>query len=658
IQLGSNRPASQPRRLEPHQSPTRQSSSQQIGERVSSRVHHPGPAMMPPHFSSFIPSQQGHIPHAQTSSPSMMPPHSPRTLHQSTPERPHSRRNVDVFDIRDEDLITEAGAHKRLTSYIVIRLERATDPSAVDSQGSALSPTWEKASHLMRKDVSQRDARRQVRKLDTETGSVADKKRCLPSAIRRQLEHAWRNLERAEDDARFVYTLAQVDLKSKGVETDGREKKHKKRSKDRHRSKGSSRGETKREPMSVTAYFRREPGRNGDCVRMLKMQLAERRQDGGEAHDDHLPTMARDQSPPPRPIQAGAPTNPSRQSAFEPQLQRRLILSQPFSTTAHHPARSAHPPPAPFPPPGSHPLPLSLPVHNSRNISQAIEAQNRRIQSHAPGMERQPTARSYNSRSSVTSFSSLSTEDSERIITPSSSLGQSHSLPRPRLHQSHHHHDGLRGRSRDRQHRIGDDSVVLEVARPPRRHNPAESFISIPPAAPDPIEAVSEADTVRRREQRTYQDGVMDAQHTARSIAGGSAPRPSRSIRDPSEGQKAPVYRTARSPAGGNHDMDQLGNRVSRTSLADGPRNRPGQARDPITHHGYMEAPRRRRDGFDDDGLVTAEPVRGTWRRRDAQRYMAERRRTDQDAWDLGRTSPLQYGEGQRRVSRYSSYRR
>ncbi|KAL7816307.1 hypothetical protein V8C44DRAFT_322358 [Trichoderma aethiopicum] len=639
-QLSSNLPAGRPRRLEPHQA-SPQSSSRQTGRRDPSRVHHPGPAMMPSHSSS-MPSRQGYYPNAHTST-SNTPRHSSHALHNSTPERP-SRRNVNIFDVHNEN-ITEAEAYKRLTSYIVISIKRATDPYDLDGDEPAPPPTWEKASHLIRRDVSQQEARRKVRKLDKETGSAADKKKDLPSAIQRQLERAWRNLEETEGDTRFVYTLAQVDWKLTG----GREEKHGGRSKEKRRSRERRGSKTKREWASVTAYFKREPGRNEDCVRILKAQLAERRQGRRGVHDDRrLPLRSSGQVPLPRNVQEDTSRSQGRHFEHEPRIQRRSSMSQ-HSDVAHRPVRAARPRTLPQ---NTSAAPIPIPPRS--DISQAIEAQNRRIQSHAARTERQATAGSYNSRSSITSFSSLSTEDSGTKMTPSSSVEQSHSLtPPPQLHQPHRQYHGRsRGRSSYRQHHTGDESVVLEVARPQRLHNPAYRVIRIPPAAPDPISAVSEADMRRRPDQRTYHDGL------SRSMGQGSTPRQPRGIEDPQESVRAPLYLTGRNPSGRDQDMDQLGDRLSRTSLAGSPRSHPGEARDAVNQRDYIEAPRRYRDVSEDDGFVMPRPAGGIWRRRDAQRYMAERRQTDQDGWDLGRTSPLLYEEGQRRVSSYAGYRR
>lgn len=588
--------------------------------------------MMPSHSSSMA-SHQGYDPAAHVST-SITPRHSPRILHSSPPEHP-SRRNVNIFDVRNEN-ITEAEAHKRLTSYIVIRIKRATDPYDLDGDETAPPPTWEKASHLIRRDVSQQDARRKVRKLDKETGSVADKKEDLPSAIQRQLERAWRNLEETEADARFVYTLAQVDWKLKG----GREKKRGGRSKEKRRSRERHGSKTKREWASVAAYFRREPGRNADCVRILKAQLAERRQGERGVHDDHrLPLRSSGRVPLPRNVQDDTSRSQARHFDHEPRLQRRSSLSQHSNSVAHRPLNTSAAP---------------IPIPPRSNISQAIEAQNRKIRSHAPRTERQAMASSYNSRSSITSFCSWSTESSGSNMTPSSSVEQSHSIPPPpQLHQPRRQYHGRsRVRSSYHEHRIGDEFVVLEVARPQRAHHTADRLIRIPPAAPDPISAVSEADMRRRPDQKVYHGGM------SRSMGQGSTPRQPRGIEDPPKSVRDHLYRTERNPSGRNQDMDQLGDRLSRTSLAGSPRSRPGEARDPVNHHEYVDVPRRSRNSSDDDGFVIPRPARGARRRRDTQRYMAERRRRDQDAWDLGRTSPLLYGEGQRRVSSYAGYRR
>ncbi|KAL6815677.1 hypothetical protein GGI42DRAFT_362965 [Trichoderma sp. SZMC 28013] len=558
------------------------------------------------------------------------------------------RRNIDLIDIRDEN-ITEAEARKRLSSYIVVRIERLADPYDLDDEGNPMRSTWEKATHTVRRDIAQEETRRKVRELNKETGSVTDKKNELSSAIQRQLERAWDKLDNMESDPRFVYTLAQLDWKLKRVETRGHDRKHdrrskdKKKSKEKHKSKRSpSRSKPKKERVSVTAYFKREPARNEHCLKMLRAQQMERREYGSRSLplNEHLPMVIPGQPPRPQAVQYktahSLPHFQAHQLAYDPQVQCRFPLNQPSNIMTTHPNGSALPPPPSQPPLSSLPAriaPPTLPSISSRsNLSQAIEAQNRRIQSNAPRMERQPTAESHNSRSSVTSFSSLSSEDSDdNIPTPSSSVG--HSPPQ---------HEGQRGRSRYRQHQNGGESVALEVAR---RQRPADRFVGIPPPAPDPIKAVPDADIPRRIEQRAYREGVMDAPAMARSMPTGNmgSSRQPRVIHDPPESQRSLLHHSARYSLS-NQDMDRLGERFSRTSLADEPRSRP-------------EPSRRYRDDSDDEVMVPGSS-RGPWRRQDAQRYMAERKRTDQDAWDLGSSGPLRYGESQRRATDYAGYER
>ncbi|PNP49767.1 hypothetical protein THARTR1_09535 [Trichoderma harzianum] len=572
-----------------------------------------------------------------------IPAHNAHASHQPVSES-QPRRNIDIIDIRDET-ITEAEARKRLSSFVVVRMERSADPYDLDDVGNPVRPTWEKATHTVRRDISQEEARRKVRELNKETGSVTDRKKELSSAIQRQLGHAWDNLDNMEADPRFIYTLAQLDWRLKKVETRDRDGKHDKRSKDKkksrekHKSKRSpSRSKPKRERVSVTAYFKREPGRNENCLKMLRAQQAERREHGSRSLplNEHLPMVIPGQPPRPQAVQNSTarslPHLQTRQPSFDPQVQCRFPLNQPSNIMAARPNGSAPLPPPSQPPLSSLPARIAPPSISSRsNLSQAIEAQNRRIQSNAPRMERQPTSGSHNSRSSVTSFSSLSSEDSDdNIPTPSSSVG--HSPPQ---------HDGQRGRSRYRQHQNGGESVALEVAR---RQRPADRFVGIPPPAPDPIKAVPDADIPRRIEQRAYREGAMDAPAMARSMPTGNmgASRQPRIIHDPPESQRSLPHHSARYSLS-SRDMDRLGERFSRTSLADEARSRP-------------EPPRQYRDDSDEEVSVPGSS-RGPWRRQDAQRYMADRKRTDQDAWDLGSSGPLRYGESQRR-SNYSGYER
>lgn len=575
-----------------------------------------------------------------------------------------------MFDIRDED-ISEAEARKRLSTYIVIRIEKSANPYDVDDEGNPVRPTWEKASHMIQRDMSQQEARRKVRELNNETRSVTDKKNELSSALQRQLDYAWNRLEDTEGDPRFVYTLAQLDWKLKRVGSSrDKHKKHDKRSKEknnkkksskeRHRSKErSSRSKPKKERVSVTAYFKREPARNENCVRMLKSQQMDGRSNESQSHSERLPMAMPAQ--PPRPAAHVHPSPPqSRPHTFEAQVQCRFPFHQPSNSLVNtHP-----PPPSPPPPSSSLPvrtLPRSLPENssmvplpnasrNNSNIPRAIEEQNRRIQlNNPPRIERQGTTGSQNSRSSVTSFSSLSTEDSDNNYpTPSSSV-----------EHGFHHHERRRGRSRHRQPRMEDESRGLEVAHRQRPRDSADRFDGVPPPAPDPVNAVPEAEIRRRREQRAYRDGDgMRDEHVSATSASTRAPssRRPRIIQDPPENRRSSFYHASNNYALGSEDVDQLGDRLSRASLANEPRSRQEAARDPAVYYEYKGPPRRYRDDSE-DGFLMPGSSRNTWNRSDAQRYMTSRKRTDQDAWDLGTSAPLRYAEDERKAG-YTGYRR
>ncbi|RFU73432.1 dna helicase pif1, atp-dependent [Trichoderma arundinaceum] len=590
----------------------------------------------------------------------LISPHNARSLHQSIPER-QPRRSIDVFDIRGDN-ITEAEARKRLSSYIVIRMERSANPYDVDDEGNPVRPTWEKASHTVQRDISQREARRKVQELDKETHPVTDKKNELSSAIQRQLEYAWNKLEDAEADRRFVYTLAQLDWKLKRVEASGeRYKRHDKRNRDKKRNKErlrskepSSRSKPKKERVSVTAYFKREPARNVNCVRVFQNQQMEIRGGGGLPLNGHPPMAMPAQPPLSRPVHFDPirPSPQSRRPVFEHQVECRFPLEKLPNAVVNHPNASAFPhhhvpPPQPIPPPPVRNPPLALPQSSptasppnvARNsIPQAIEEQNRRIQLKAPKSERRATSGSQNSRSSVTSFSSFSSDDSENNLTPNSSL-----------EPSSYHHERRRGRSRYRQHRSGGESFGLEVARHERPHDSTDRFNGVPPPAPDPIKAVPEADILRRIEQRAYRGGMMDVQEIARSMPTRNSSRQPKAVQASPENRRAPHYHTSRYSMG-SEDIGRLGGRLARTTLVDGPRSYQEQAHEPAIYYEYRELPRRYHDGINDDLLISGSN-RNSWKRQDAHRYMAGRQRSDQDAWDLGIDPPLRYMENQRRAT-------
>lgn len=485
-----------------------------------------------------------------------------------------------------DDNITEAEARKRLSSYVVILIEKSSP--VIDEEGNLVPSTWEQASHMIQSDVSQQEAKYRVRELNRETGSVSDKKYELSSALQRQLERAHDRLERMESDRRYVYTLAQLDWKFKRVETPREHyERHDKRIKDKKTTKERHRSRSKKERVSVTAYFKREPSNNENWLKMYKRQQNDKKEDETQLYN----------------------SGSSKATAAQPLLQRPLVEGS-----------SATP----------------LPKTSWGSVPRVVEEPNRMVQFSSSRMKRQDTSGSQNSKSSAISFSSFSSEDSNGHLTPNSSVDDVSSH-----HHHHHHHEEGRGRSRYRQSR-NEEPFEVVVARSQPRRDSVGRYERIPPPVPDPTrpEPKPATDLLRRMEQKVCEEGMARSRSVKDSL------RQTRLVQSPLEKQRDSIAREPRyAPSG--EDGDQLGNRLSRISLADEPRsNRREPAADPTAHYAYREPMRQYRDD-DDEELLKSEPNGIVWRKQDAQRYM-NRRRFDQDAWDLGRSSPLQYTENGR----------
>lgn len=433
-------------------------------------------------------------------------------------------------ELRDEN-ITETEARKRLSSYVVVFIEKSSP--TIDSEGNLIPSTWDKASHTVLRDISQQEARHEVRELNRETGCVSDKKSELSSALQQQLERAYTRLENMESDRRFTYALVQLDWKFKNVEAPreyhGRhDDKHS--SKDRRRDKERHRSKPRKERVSVTAYFKREPSSNSSCLKMYKRQQGDKRVD-------------------------------------ESQL-------------------------------GS------------------------------SKMERQHTSGPQNFRSPATSSSSLSSNNSRGNLTPSSSVDDI--SPR-------RHYEGKRGRSRYRQSKNGEPLEIM-TSRPRSRRDSMGIDDYIPPPVPDPTrpEPKPAADSLECKDQRVYDERM------ARFRSARDSSRQPRLTQKPLGKQRDFFHHDPNYSSSGK-DVKQLGDRLSRASLADKPRNGyQGPASDPATRHTYREHLRQyHEDGYEE--LRGSESNGIVWRKQDAQRYMDNRRRFDQDPWDLGRCSPVLY---------------
>lgn len=170
------------------------------------------------------------------------------------------------------------------------------------------------------------------------------------------------------------------------------------------------------------------------------------------------------------------------------------------------------------------------------------------------------------------------------------------------------------------------------AARPQSRRDSRGRDDCISPPVPDPTrpEPKPAADSLKRKEQRICNERV------ARSRSVRDSSRQPRLTQRPLGKHRDYLHHEPYYSSSGK-DVKQLGDRLSRASLADEPRNGcQGQAFGLVTHS-------RQYHGDGDEELRESESNGIVWRKQDAQRYMDNRRRFDQDPWDLGRSSPLLY---------------
>ncbi|KAF7545028.1 hypothetical protein G7Z17_g9485 [Cylindrodendrum hubeiense] len=172
----------------------------------------PGPQMHPPNNRG----PGGIPPNMQPQNQAMMhmapPPHVPIPPNHAVPHDLRSRKPVEISDIRSERF-TEADARERLSSYVVIRLEKTDNLCDVDEEGFHLTPSWEKVRLIQQTDISQQETKRQVRALERETKPVTEKKAACSLAIQRQLERTQERLSETDPDTRFCYKLVQFESK-------------------------------------------------------------------------------------------------------------------------------------------------------------------------------------------------------------------------------------------------------------------------------------------------------------------------------------------------------------------------------------------------------------------------------------------------------------
>ncbi|KFA75152.1 hypothetical protein S40288_02847 [Stachybotrys chartarum IBT 40288] len=188
----------------------------------------------------------------------------------------HIGKNYDVVDIR-KNRMSEADAREKLSSYVVIRMQKKD--SSKDPYGNKEPPTWANAEHIIATEISQTEAARKVRELQSLGRSVVDKANELSATIQAQLTEATDNLQQAERDPRYYYELAQLEWKVKKINTPRYEYITRVRGKEYviEPKRSKSRSKVHFERVSVTAFFKRMPRPEVDALELLRQQEASQR---------------------------------------------------------------------------------------------------------------------------------------------------------------------------------------------------------------------------------------------------------------------------------------------------------------------------------------------------------------------------------------------
>ncbi|POR38698.1 Uncharacterized protein TPAR_01099 [Tolypocladium paradoxum] len=521
--------------------PPPQMSTQMPPPQMPPRMPHQMPHQMPPQMPHQVPPPQMPL----QMPPQMAPP--PRTPIQQQPPERRGTHAVEISDIRCENL-TEADARHRLSSFVVIRLEKSASPNEVDDEGYPLRPTWQRVARVEETDISQQEATRKVREL-MKKGPVADKKGELGTSVQRQLEAAQVNLEETEPDPRYHYILAQLESKTRKIEHDSpllydKDNKKSKKSKDGNKKSrddsrksreynrkykeyriepAKSKHKDKLERVSVTAYFKRTPRAGENALRMLEEK---------ERSKYQHPSM---QAP------------PMGQPMFLPQPMQH---SHPIHPQPQPPQPQPQPPPPPPPPPPGFPMPGQAvgPIGPGHQGRQARPAD---VEVIPPGRRQAINLYFGSCRESRSSFTSDEFWDSDgsEYMTPESSAGSS---SRPSHHGKYRNQSGHRPRDRP-------ENFGLEV---PRRHSkrdqdylPSTKLLR-EPSSPGPRALAPAVDLDRILEQ-AYRDGRDDAARVG--------PLRPKVIQAPPAFRRLPDYEARREIFAEN--LDRMGDRLHRTYL-------------------------------------------------------------------------------------------
>ena len=161
--------------------------------------------------------------------------------------------SVEISDIRREKW-TEADYRVELTRYFTFRFE--------PSKGSWKTCVRTRVVGMLKKAVAN-----EVQELN-KVKSLTDRKRSLSPAQQRQLEKAFDELSRENNDNRFEYTLVQIDVQRKRIKILKRRgkkdwstggKKLKKRKRKGKGRKKNGQGTKKDRIISITAYYKYAP---------------------------------------------------------------------------------------------------------------------------------------------------------------------------------------------------------------------------------------------------------------------------------------------------------------------------------------------------------------------------------------------------------------
>ncbi|SPO02956.1 uncharacterized protein DNG_05637 [Cephalotrichum gorgonifer] len=239
------------------------------------------------------------------------PPMKPASQHLNTPVRQwnaEARRErplVQRFDNR-QDYMTDAEKRKALSEYVIYRFEKALDGNETDEEGRPVRPTWRNVDMTEVRDMSKQEAAARVQKLNSEGKSASEKKQALFAPQRRHIEMALKTLERTESDPRYCFVLAQLDVKYEKLSDEEYLRDERNwpnlSDRDRERAKEYYRGKDKagkkvavpqpmkggvfskdykkdgqkkdkkerKETVSITAFFRRQPSSGVDVSLMYR----------------------------------------------------------------------------------------------------------------------------------------------------------------------------------------------------------------------------------------------------------------------------------------------------------------------------------------------------------------------------------------------------